>query len=144
VLGIGNKYRRDDGVGLWIASQLQAAGCPAVIRSASGEGADLMALWQGYERVVVVDAVQAGDTAGTIYQFKAHQETIPSRFFNYSTHAFSLAEAVELARVLGELPPQLWVFGIEGGDFSAGEGFTPAVSQAAGEVIHQIQHLLQS
>ena len=59
--------------------------------------------------------------------FDAGNSPIPSDFFNYSTHAFSVAEAVELARALNKLPTRLLIYGIEGVDFSAGIGLTEAV-----------------
>jgi hydrogenase maturation protease len=46
----------------------------------------------------------------------------------------SLAETVELARVLGRLPARTVVFGIEAASFAIGEALTPAVAEAAASV----------
>jgi hydrogenase maturation protease len=47
-----------------------------------------------------------------------------------STHAFGVAEAVELARELGRLPGRLEVYAIEGADFSAGAELSAEVASA--------------
>ena len=81
--------------------------------------------------------VQARAQAQFIVSMPA-QNQFPTAFFNYSTHAFSVAEAVELARVLHQLPPHLTVYGIEGGNFEAGMGLSPDVEGAVAAVIAQV------
>ena len=51
-----------------------------------------------------------------------------------SSHAMSIAEAVEMARVLGQLPRCLRIIGITGDDFDSGEGLSPLVERAAAQV----------
>ena len=139
LIGVGNEFRQDDGVGLAIVRQLQAQLSPEVTTiEASGEGAALMDAWQGFDRVYLVDAVASGSPAGTIHRIDAQQQSVPTQFFNYSTHAFSVAEAVELARSLNQLPPQLVLFGMEGERFGMGVGFSEAVEQAVPQLLEQI------
>jgi hydrogenase maturation protease len=138
ILGVGNLYRSDDGVGLVIARQVQAALPGVPVREASGEGAALIAAWQGAGRVILCDAVRSGAAPGTIHRLEAHRQPIPAGFFHYSTHAFSVAEAVELARALGQLPPHLVLYGVEGATFAAGVGLSPVVAQAAQAVVRQV------
>jgi hydrogenase maturation protease len=139
VIGVGNDYRSDDGVGIVITRRLRAQ-LPAEINiiEASGEGVSLLDAWQGATSVILLDAVCSSGRAGTVYRFDASTEPIPSAFLDYSTHAFSLTEAVELSRVLHELPPHLIVYGIEGVTFEAGIGLSPAVEGAAASVIGQV------
>jgi hydrogenase maturation protease len=54
---------------------------------------------------------------------------LPAQLRGASTHAFGLAEAVELGRALGRLPERLVVYGIEGESFGAGEEVTGAVAE---------------
>ncbi len=139
VIGIGNEFRQDDGVGPAVARRMGAAGLPGMTAiEQSGEGAALMQAWREAVVVILVDAVSSGSAPGTIHRFDAQQQSIPTNFFSYSTHAFSVAEAVEMARVLGELPPTLIIYGIEGETFGAGTGLSPAVEQAARSVIERL------
>ena len=143
VIGVGNAMRGDDGAGLAVARALAARVGPGVrVMEASGEGAALMDAWRGAETVVLVDAARSGAPPGTIHRFDAAKEPMPARFFHYSTHAFSVAEAVELARVLGALPPRLLVFGIEGRTFEAGVALSPEAARAAEEAAEEIARLL--
>jgi hydrogenase maturation protease len=49
-----------------------------------------------------------------------------------------LADAIELARALGALPPRVVAFGIEGRSFAAGSELTPEVEAAVDEVAESI------
>jgi hydrogenase maturation protease len=136
VIGVGNAYRRDDGVGLVVARRLRAEVPERVaVREESGEGAALMAAWEGADTVLIIDAVHSGAAPGTVQRLDAGERAIPADLFHFSTHAVSVADAVELARALGQLPPRLVVYGIEGRDFEAGVGLSPEVEEAARQVV---------
>ncbi|MGB7546216.1 MAG: hydrogenase maturation protease [Terracidiphilus sp.] len=138
LIGVGNEYRGDDGAGIAVARRLRTM-FPAdvLIREESGEGAALIQAWQGAAWVMLVDAVRSGAPPGAIHRLDARAASVPTGFFHYSTHAFSVAEAVELARSLEQLPPHLIVYGIEGENFSAGVGLSPAVEHAVEAVVAQ-------
>ncbi len=139
LIGIGNEYRRDDGVGIVIVRQLRSRLPPHIpVLELSGEGATLMDAWQTAETVYVFDAVRSQSTPGTIHQIDAQTQTVPTQFFHYSTHAFSLAEAVELGRVLNQLPPKLVLYGVEGADFGSGVGLSDCVAIAVPKVIDRV------
>ena len=143
VIGLGNDYRGDDAVGHVVARRLKAIAGDAVrVLEESGEGAALIETWKGADFVILIDAVYSGGTAGTIYRFDGKMEPIPGSFFHYSTHAFSVAEAVELARALNQLPRRLVVYGIEGKTFDAGVGLSPEVETAADEVLRSVKEEL--
>ena len=139
VIGVGNPYRRDDGAGPRVVQTLRTAGIPGLqVVETPGEGTALMDAWSGAARVFLVDAVRSGARPGQVHRIDAQRQRVPRDFFQYSTHAFAVAEAVEMARVLGELPPVLIIYGIEGEDFGAGEGLTAAVAAAADTVARRI------
>jgi len=138
IIGVGNEYRSDDGAGIAVASRLRALSPTGVIvLEESGEGAALLEAWKGAAWVMLVDAVRSGAPPGTIHRLDARAAPVPTGFFHYSTHAFSVAEAVELARSLDRLPPHLIVYGIEGENFAAGVGLSSAVEQAVAAVVER-------
>lgn len=139
IIGVGNDFRSDDGIGLWIARKLRDQVPPNVrVTEESGEGAALMEAWKGAPSVILFDAVQSGEKPGTIHRLDAQREKAPVSFFHYSSHAFSVAEAIELARSLGELPPKLLIYGIEGRDFGSGTELSPEVVDAAVSLIREV------
>jgi hydrogenase maturation protease len=139
VIGIGNEYRRDDAVGLVVARRLRQRNLAGVtVIEQSGEGTALMEAWKDAASVILVDAVCSGAPPGTVHRLDARAHGIPANFFHCSTHAFGVAEAVELARALGQLPEQLILYGIEGKDFAAGLGLSAEVERAAQRLSQQI------
>ncbi len=139
IIGIGNLDRGDDGVGILIARRLRSLLPPSVeVREATGEGGALLDAWQGAEEVWLIDAVRPSGSPGRIYRLDVTTSSIPSDFFHYSTHAFGVAEAVELARVLGDLPPALFVYGIEAQSVRPGAPLNPAVAAALETVVAEL------
>ncbi len=142
LIGIGNPFRRDDGVGIQIAEKVREMHLEDVeVHTLSGEGTALMESWLEAEQVVIVDAVRSKTAPGKIHEIDASMVRVPSEFFHYSSHAFGVAEAIELSRVLNQLPPRVNVIGIEGKDFSEGIGFTSEVEIAAEQVLAKIKSL---
>lgn len=139
VIGVGNGYRGDDAAGIAAVRKIGEKALPSVeVLEENGEGTALMASWKDAERVILIDAVRSSAEPGTIHRFEAHARPIPARFFHYSTHAFGVAEAVELGRVLGQLPSRLILYGIEGKNFEAGTALSPEVQEAVERVTDRI------
>ena len=136
IVGIGNAFRSDDGVGPFVAEALAARGEPAFVHA--GDGTGLIDLFEAHDRLVLVDATHSGGVPGTLVAFDALAEKLPAELFHYSTHRFGLAEAVETARVLGSLPKSLTVYGIEGGEFGAGTELCEPVREAAERLIGKL------
>lgn len=145
LIGIGNEFRQDDGIGILIARKIKLMNLPNVeVHEASGEGSELIEMWKGKSSVIVVDAVNSGNVPGEIYYFNAVTESLPSKFFNYSSHAFGLAEAIEVSRRLEQLPSELFVYGIEGKNFEFGEDISEEMKSSSEEVIRMILTHLES
>ncbi|MBI5668594.1 MAG: hydrogenase maturation protease [Chloroflexi bacterium] len=129
IIGIGNDWRGDDAAGLLAARALRKLNLPNVtITEHGGDGASLMQTWAGAAVVILIDAVSAGGNPGTIYRIDANHETTAPDSFSTSSHLLGVGEAVELARALGQLPPRLVIFGIEGRDFAVNAALSPAVA----------------
>ena len=129
VVGVGNPWRGDDAAGLAVARRVRERSPGLDARELEGDAAALLELWAGHSRVAVVDAARTGSPAGTLHVFRADREPLPVELRS-STHAFGVADAIELARALGRLPPRLDVYGVEGVEFGLGTPLTPAVQRA--------------
>jgi hydrogenase maturation protease len=139
IIGMGNEYRRDDAAGLVAARRLKEAALEHIrVREESGEGTALIEAWKDADAVILIDALHSGAKAGTVRRLDAHRQPLPTGLFHYSTHAFGLAEAIELARALGQLPPCLIVYGIEGTNFEAGLGLSPEVEKAVPKAVERV------
>ena len=145
VIGVGNAYRSDDAVGLIVAHRLRTlASNHVTVLEQSGEGTHLMEAWKDSETVILLDAVFSGAKAGTIHRFDARLQRVPRDFFRYSTHAFGVSDAIELARALDRLPPRLVVYGIEGKSFEVGTQLSLEVEKATQELTELLLQELSS
>jgi len=141
VLGCGFPDRGDDAAGLLVARRLKQLGWDA--REQSGEVAALLAAFEeaGSGRTVILaDAVQSGARPGTVIYWDAGVMPLPRESFHRSVHGLGVAEAVELARVLGKLPDRLLIYGIEGASFEAG---TPPCSEVLAGVEEAVRRILE-
>ena len=139
VLGVGNPDRGDDAAGLQVVRRLRAAVPGDVrVREMGLDGMAMLDAWEDAESVVIVDAMQSGLAPGTVERFDATREPMPSRRFGASTHAFSVAEAVEMGRALGRLPARVVVIGIEGKCFDPGAGLSPEVEQGLDRAVDRV------
>ncbi len=139
VIGIGNPYRGDDAAGLCIAQQLMdkvPEGVSVLVNF--GEISELLDLMKDAKTVILLDAVKSGSETGRIFRFDATEQKMPVEYFRFSTHAFSIPEAIELARVLGQLPSKVIVYGVEGKGFEIGDPLSPEVESAVIEVVGQV------
>jgi hydrogenase maturation protease len=138
VVGLGHPDRGDDAVGGAVAREVGRVAGPGVEVLEQEDPTDLVLLWEGRERVVVVDAVSSGGTVapGTVHVLRTGAGRAPiaagewSRTGRGGTHAFGLAGAVELARALGRLPNDVTVVGVEVSALDQGAPLTPVVASA--------------
>jgi hydrogenase maturation protease len=136
VVGLGNTYRRDDGVGPAVAAALEGLGLPnVVVASGIADPMDLVEAWSGAGLAIVIDAM-VGDAATpsqpggirrcTLDDLRAGSDGL-------SSHAVDVGHSHELAAALGRAPDELVVFAIEVADTGHGTGLTPQVSRAVPE-----------
>jgi hydrogenase maturation protease len=139
IVGVGNEFRSDDGIGIHVARRLRKLNLSQIeITENVKDGIELMELWKNKEYVIIIDAASTGSEPGMIYRFDATKKPLPTKFANRSSHNFSVAEAIELSRKLSQLPSKLVIYGIEGKDFSHGEKLSDPVQKVSGYVIDLI------
>jgi hydrogenase maturation protease len=142
VVGIGNPLRGDDAVGIAVLDRLRDAGCTAELAASDGDPGELLELWDGASKVVIVDAMATGRPAGTIEVFDASTVALPASMRLGSSHHLGAAEAVELGRVLGRLPRRVVVVGIEGTEFAMGADMSDPVSEAVPAAVTAVEEAL--
>jgi hydrogenase maturation protease len=135
VIGIGNPYRRDDGVGPALVDALVKLRLPGVSPVvADGEPSQLLDAWAGAPLAVVVDAVLcAVPSPGRIHRTEltaggAGQVGPAGASAAASTHGLGVPDAVRLAAALDLMPLRLVVFAVEAADIGFGHGLSPSVA----------------
>ena len=135
VIGVGNEFRRDDGVGPAVVASLRDQVPPGVgLVVTDGEPTRLIEAWNGAALAVVVDAVRAEPPRpGTVHRFVVDGPgTGAGRAA--SSHGLGFDDAIRLAMALDRMPARLIVHAIEAADLSQGPGLTPPVAAAVATV----------
>ena len=141
VIGIGERARGDDAVGLLVADAVHRDDirCDVIAITSPTQ---LLDAWEGHDDVVVVDAVRAGGRPGEVSVIEVGHRSLPAHAGAGGSHGFGVAEVVELGRALGRLPRRLVLVGIEAADFTHGAPLTPAVADAVRPAAALISDLL--
>jgi hydrogenase maturation protease len=114
VAGIGNIFLGDDGFGVEVARRLAHRRlAPGVTLQDFGiRGMDLVyALGDGYDVVILLDAVPRGQAPGTLYVIEVQQSD--DGVVSLDTHGMDPVRVLRLARELGPVPERVVVVGCE-------------------------------
>jgi hydrogenase maturation protease len=140
--GFGNELLGDDGFGVEVVRRLAASSFPAHIHSLDVGIAGLhfvLELMQGFDAVIVVDAVKRGQPPGTLYVFtpsEAHGNLLCQELID--PHVAEPTQALKLARVLGLLPEDVTVVGCEPASCQLGMPLTVCVKAAVDQAVQTI------
>lgn len=144
VAGIGNPMRGDDAVGRLVARALVARRLPDVrVFESDGEATGLLEALAGATGAIVIDACISGAPAGTIHRFNASRSPLPLLAGNFSSHGFGLAAALELARILGQLPLNCVVFAVDGEDFTPGSPLSAPMTAQFDELVSRVEQEIE-
>ncbi|MGW1884577.1 hydrogenase maturation protease [Streptomyces sp. NPDC001970] len=145
LIGLGNDFRHDDGVGLAVVDALRtrAAHRPlprgTALSTCDGDPGRLIALWHEADLAVVVESAHAyPDQPGRVVRLEqdGRQLAGPSRTHS---HGHVLAEGIELSRIFGRLPGRLVVYAVQGVDSSLGSGLSPTIAAEVARVAERIE-----
>lgn len=151
ILGLGNPILTDDGVGVRVAEKIRAS-LPDTARIDVSEvsvgGLALMEAMIGYDRVVLIDAIQVdGDPAGCVHRLTLEDlRAISPTQHSSSSHDTNLITALEMGRRLGmALPSEVVIYAISVENITEfGDELTPAVAASVPKVVVDILEEIQN
>lgn len=145
VAGVGNIFLGDDGFGSEVARRLAGVDLPAGVRVVDyGIGGVHLAyeLLDGYDQLILVDAVPTGDAPGALTVTEITDDDIGVAGFD--AHAMDPgAVLANLRRLGGTLPPTLLV-GCRPASVAEGMGLSEPVRAAVDAAIRTITDLVTS
>jgi hydrogenase maturation protease len=115
VLGIGNILLSDEGIGVRAVEELRknySFSDGVEIMDGGTLGIDLLYFMEGFQKLLVIDAVLGGDSPGTLYKFKGDEVKAYFRK-KVSAHELGFQEVLALADLLGKKPEEIVLIGIE-------------------------------
>jgi hydrogenase maturation protease len=164
VVGIGNAWASDDGIGPQIVDQLRSlyADIPPDAWSKNGRGdklnvapavtfktmprpdVSLLDSLRGSDVLIVVDAVVGNTPPGTVHRQIWQPGLLDSRGVERaSSHGFGVREVLNLAEMLGQLPTQVILWGIEVASTEPGRNLSANVEAALPNIVDQLLNELQ-
>jgi len=120
IIGLGNILKGDDGIGVRVAEILSQRELPAgvAVEEVGTPGIDLMNRFEGWQKVILVDAVQMGAKPGTWRRFSPQDVQLIASGNVLSLHEPDLASVLELAQALNMLPDEIVIYGVEPQDLT--------------------------
>ncbi|MEW6143112.1 MAG: hydrogenase maturation protease [Chloroflexota bacterium] len=145
IIGIGNWLLGDEGVGIHLISALSEhlAGYANVTIVDGGTSPDAMLLLDDVDRLIVLDAVNGGREPGTVYRF-AGEDIEHLKSSGVSLHEWSAADSLMAISLIGKLPHETVVIGIEPELVGWGTSLSDTVGNKLPEVIGLVLNEIQA
>lgn len=134
VIGIGNSFRRDDGVGPAVCTDIAERELPGVqVLTTIGEPTAILDAWTGAALAVVVDAaVSDSSTPGRVRRCGPDDWAGGTAL---SSHGWGIPQVLALGQTVGCVPDELVVFTVDAADTCHGVGLTADVADAVPEAV---------
>lgn len=140
VLGIGNLVMSDDGVGVKVVQRLQRGfrfAETVEIMDGGTLGLDLLPKLEGIERLIVVDAVETGGAPGTCIRLLGEELPI-ALATKVSPHQMGLKDLLAVAELMGHMPREMVLIGVQPASIEMDTELTPAVEVKVDELIRMV------
>jgi hydrogenase 3 maturation protease len=135
IITIGNQLRSDDGVGPYIAKNVQKTRKHIHVLDARDRPEDIISGTAGIrpDRTIIIDAADFGGKPGEIRLIP--EDVIPDK--SLSTHSIPLRV---ITRILAEdTGSEVFFLGIQPGSMEFGEGLSQPIKESAAEIIKLIR-----
>ncbi|MFL7837239.1 MAG: HyaD/HybD family hydrogenase maturation endopeptidase [Candidatus Promineifilaceae bacterium] len=150
VLGIGNVLNTDEGVGVHAIRKLrqefaevEAAVAGVELQDGGTLGLSLLPLVEEATHLLLLDAVDVGESPGTLVELK--KEQIPYQgAMKLSQHQVTFQEVLGLALIRKKLPEHLHVIGIQPASLAIGVDLSPEVQAALPEMLNRATRVLSA
>ena len=130
VLGIGNLVMSDDAIGVLVAQQLQQRyRFPDSVEVMDGGtlGLDLLPKLENITHLIMIDAVETGEKAGTCVRLRGEDLPIALQT-KLSPHQMGLKDLLAVSELTGHSPNEMVLIGVQPGSIEMAVGLTDEVS----------------
>jgi len=135
IIGFGNIFMSDDGLGIEVINRLRKKKIDAEVIERRTSAADLMLYAQNSKKIVIIDAVDAGQKPGEIVRFKADEiDKFKDKVKSFSLHDFNLSQALAIIKKLN-VEVDIVVIGIKPKNIGFGQNLTPQIKEKIPAII---------
>ncbi|MBU2563752.1 MAG: hydrogenase maturation protease [Actinobacteria bacterium] len=142
IIGFGNKYRSDDGIGIRIIEELEKLDSFKDIEIIDGgtSGSDLIFLIKGCSKIIIIDAIDAGQNVGDVVNIKINdiEEFIRRDYKSLSLHDLNLADILKLIKAL-KIDADISIIGVKPKKMDFGDRLSPEIEKKIPEIISLVR-----
>lgn len=146
VLGVGNILLSDEGLGVRAVEELKknyTFSSHVELMDGGTLGMDLLYFMEGFDRLLIVDAVLGGSPPGTLYKFEG--EEVKTYFRKkVSAHELGIQEVLGLAEITGKKPSEVVLIGMEPENLDISLELSPTVRERLPTLLEEILKQLKS
>lgn len=144
VVGVGNILLGDEGLGVRAVEYLAQRSLPENIQIFDGGTAllQLLPALEGFDKIIIVDAVQAGQEPGAIYRFTLEELEASKKKeigFMLSLHELDVPRAIALERLVSRLPEEIIFLGMEPARISESMELSEVVESKMEQLLRAIE-----
>lgn len=93
-------------------------------------GMNLLHILALFDVALIIDAVNLNGCPGETKLFKSEDVCSKKSSINISTHESDVLKIINLSKELGEIPDELFIFGVQPKDTSQGDDLSPELQKA--------------
>jgi hydrogenase maturation protease len=140
IIGIGNTLMSDDGAGVRVLEYLEGLPEHVEIMELATGGMNLLHHLEKYRKVILVDAVDFGGSAGEV-KFFSPDEVSSIKTVGYSLHDLDILAVLRLARKLGTHPETVIIAAVQPATLEMNEGLSEQVEKVLPGLAQKITQL---
>jgi hydrogenase maturation protease len=144
IIGFGNKYRSDDGIGIRVIEELGKLNLlkdkNIEVIDGGTSGTDLIFLIKDCSKIIIVDAIDAGQKTGDVVSIKVNdiEEFIKKDYRSLSLHDLNLADIFKLAKAL-KMIADISIIGVKPKNIGFGDKLSPEIEKKIPGIISLIR-----
>ncbi len=144
ILGVGNVLEKDDGVAIYATSYLERnyTFSPSVdILNGGVEGVNLLNLFMEYRYILLLDAIEIDDEAGSVYHIPSDELT-GYGLNSGGAHEMGVIQCFDILELMGKEIPKSSVLGIVPKEIDVFIGLSEVIAEKFNEYVQTTLKIL--
>lgn len=138
VVGVGNLLLKDEGIGIHVVHALQKLDLPPGTEVIDGgTSPDLLGCLAPGQKLIIIDAVQAGGTPGAVYRFHPDDLALEGGGL-ISVHELSLMPSLKIMSLLGKEPRETVIIGVQPREVGWGTELSPELQDKIPQILRVV------
>ncbi len=138
VFGAGNLLLKDEGIGVHVALALKELDLPDNIEIIDGgTSSNLLAHLEPADKLIIIDAVQAGGAPGTVYHFRP-EDLAEEPAGLISLHEAGVMSGLRMMSLLRNEPKEIVILGVQPKEIDWGTELSPELQERMQEIIRTV------